>query len=108
MAETKSGLSPDPRAITADDAAAPAPLMGALGKAGIDQSALQGVNIYGWIESGYSYNHRHSSQGNGPTGIIPGPFNHEVGNHYMMNQLDLPSRSRLLTPASSTSVAWLK
>jgi len=99
MAETKSGLSLDPRAITADDAAAPAPLMGALGKAGIDQSALQGVNIYGWIESGYSYNHRHSSQGNGPTGIIPGPFNHEVGNHYMLNQVDLRFEKQIADPS---------
>src|SRR3954470_16422891 len=87
MAETK-GLTLDPTVLTADDAATPAPLMGALGKAGIDQKALMGVNIYGWVEAGYTYNHRHGGATAGIP-IIPGPFNHEVGNHFMLNQVDL-------------------
>ena len=46
------------------------------------------MNIYGWIESGYTYNHRHKNSGNDIV-ITPGPFNHEYGNHYMLNQVDL-------------------
>ena len=86
----KTSLSLDPTVITADaggDAADRAPLMMALDKVGaakpLDDLKL---NIYGWIESGYSYNHRHIEH---ETPIVPGPFNHEVGNHYMLNQFDL-------------------
>jgi len=83
-------LSLDPTVITADDAPADrAPLMAVLDKAGaakpLDDLKL---NIYGWVEAGYTYNHRHHD-GNGSTGIAPGPFNHEVGNHFMLNQVDL-------------------
>jgi len=98
MAESQSSLSLDPRVLTADDAAPQAPLMSMLGKAGIDQKALMGFNIYGWVESGYTYNHRHGGQGNGSTGIIPGPFNHEVGNHYMLNQLDIRFERQIADP----------
>jgi hypothetical protein len=83
-------------AILADGAAAPveeAPLMQLLDKAGAARplSAL-GLNLYGWIESGYTYQHRphHSlDAAGGVIPILPGPFNHEVGNHYMLNQVDL-------------------
>jgi hypothetical protein len=97
MAETKSSLTLDPRVLTADDAAAPAPLMGLLGKAGLDDKSMMGLNIYGWVESGYTYNHRH---GGGTAGkpIVPGPFNHEVGNHYMLNQLDLRFERQISDP----------
>ena len=81
-------LTLDPAVLTADDAAPePAPLMGLLDKAGVGKPISDaGVNIYGWIEAGYTYNHRHHGD-DGP--IVPGPFNHEVGNHFMLNQLDL-------------------
>ena len=86
----KTSLSLDPTVITADaggDASDRAPLMMALDKIGaakpLDDLKL---NIYGWVESGYSYNHRHHGH---EDEIVPGPFNHEVGNHYMLNQFDL-------------------
>jgi hypothetical protein len=99
MADTpKTTLSLDP-VVTADDAAAAAapapaaPLMGLLEKAGVGKPMEDmGLNIYGWIESGYTYNHRHFSPTPATAGqpeIIPGPFNHEAGNHYMLNQVDL-------------------
>jgi hypothetical protein len=85
---TAPRLSLDPTMITADDEPAPsAPLMGALDKVGA-RKALEdaGINIVGWVEGGYSFNNRHHSQ---EPAISPGPFNHEVGNHFMMNQLGL-------------------
>jgi hypothetical protein len=88
-------LSLDPMVVTADDEApAPsAPLMAALEGIGIGK-ALEDANfsISGWIEGGYTFNNRHHSQNGIPpadTAIAPGPFNHEVGNHFMMNQLGL-------------------
>ena len=93
MADTTPGLSLKP-VVTADatTAAAPAaadraPLMMLLDKAGAGASLDKlGINIYGFVESGYTYLHRHHSN---DAPIQPGPFNHEVGNHYMLNQLDL-------------------
>ncbi len=93
-------LSFDPVVLTADDATPPAPLQGLLDKAGVGQSlSSAGIQIYGWIESGYSYDHRHHGGGNADLGgsgssspsleIVPGPFNTEVGNHYMLNQVAL-------------------
>lgn len=89
-------LSLDPTVLTADDAAAPAPrapLMDLLDKAGAAKPLDSiGLNIYGWIESGYTYNHRHhgsSGTSGSSSAIVPGPFNHEVGNHYMLDQVDL-------------------
>ncbi len=98
----KTSLTLDPAVITADDtaAAAPAdraPLMWALDKGGeakpLDDLKL---NIYGWVEAGYTYDHRHHT-GDAATGIIPGPFNHEVGNHFMLNQVDLRFERQVAT-----------
>src|SRR4051812_47953688 len=84
---TDTKLSLDPRVMTVADAPPAAPLMGLLDKAGAGSTlSSAGLNVYGWIEAGYTYNHRHHGD-DGP--IAPGPFNHEVGNHFMMNQLDL-------------------
>jgi len=80
-------LSLDPRVVTAAAPADQAPLMGLMDKAGMGAPlASAGVNLYGWIEAGYTYNHRHHGSSEP---IAPGPFNHEVGNHFMMNQLVL-------------------
>lgn len=90
MADTpaSSKLSLVPTMITADAASERTPLMGVLDKAGAAQPLDElRLNIYGWIEAGYTYNNRHGSQGNGTTGLIPGPFNHEAGNHFMLNQV---------------------
>jgi hypothetical protein len=79
-------LSLDPTMITAADVTtAQGLLMQGLNKAGL-KSALAGakLEIDGWVESGYTFDHRHGSD-NYPV-IIPGPFNHENGNHYMLNQ----------------------
>jgi len=84
---TSTKLSLDPRVLTAATTAEQAPLMGLMDKAGMGAPlSSAGLNVYGWIESGYTYNHRHHGSNNP---IAPGPFNHEVGNHFMMNQIDL-------------------
>jgi hypothetical protein len=83
-------LSLDPTVITADATAPQGSLMLGLDKAGIGQPLSDAkLNISGWIESGYTYSARHgtyfSSHPNEPA-ILPGPFNHEHGNRYMLNQ----------------------
>jgi len=76
-------LTLDPTVVTAD-AAPQGLLMQAMDKAGMGKTlADTGINVYGWVEGGYTYNHRHGSDN---TIIAPGPFNHEYGNHFMLNQ----------------------
>jgi hypothetical protein len=86
-------LSLDPSVISAQTAPDQAPLMWALDKAGAARPLTDlGLNVYGWVEAGYSYNHRHHNNrfaDNAGPPILPGPFNHEVGNHFMLNQVDL-------------------
>jgi len=87
-------------------------LMQGLGKVPGAGDALKqaGINIYGWVEGGYTYDHRHGRKTVAP--ILPGPFNHEFGgsigplgghsngyyaggttggdrNHFMLDQVDL-------------------
>jgi hypothetical protein len=85
-------LTLDPKVITADAAPSEGLLMQALGKAGGADKTLSdlGITASGFIEGGYTVNHRQPtwSNVNGPRIIIPGPFNHEIGNHFMLNQLD--------------------
>jgi hypothetical protein len=92
-------LSLDPTVLTADSAAPQGLLMQGLDKAGMGKTLADAkLNIYGWVESGYTYNHRTGSGQNpvftgsnlydlsGNAFIVPGPFNHEYHNHYMLNQ----------------------
>jgi hypothetical protein len=97
MAENKSGLSLDPTVLTAQDAPE-ATIMSLLGKAGMDKPlADAGLRIYGWVETGYTYNHRQPTSeeatifyGGFPPGPIqPGPFTHQRSNHMMLNQVVL-------------------
>ncbi len=84
-------LSLNPTVITADDEGLEDKglLMMGLDQVGAGKTLEAAkISIYGWVETGYTYNHRHSSASSG-TVIIPGPFNHEWGNHYMINQVDL-------------------
>jgi hypothetical protein len=70
-----------------DDAPDQAPLMMALDKVGAAKPLSDaGINIYGWVEAGYTFNNRHGSIN---TPIVPGPFNSEPGNHFMLNQVDI-------------------
>jgi hypothetical protein len=83
-------LSLDPTVVTADATAPQGAFMLGLDKAGIAQPLTDAkLSISGWIESGYTYSARHgtffSSHPNEPA-ILPGPFNHEHGNRYMLNQ----------------------
>ena len=81
-------LALDPTVITAASSAPQGLLMQTLDKAGMGKTLADArLNIYGWVESGYTYNHREGS--NDSEVIIPGPFNHEFDNHYMLNQLVL-------------------
>src|SRR5690242_11604502 len=71
----KTSLTLDPTVITADAASDRAPLMMALDKVGAAKPLDDiGLNIYGWVEAGYSYNHRHHSNevgsGEGNAGIL--------------------------------------
>jgi hypothetical protein len=81
-------LSLEPSVATAQ--AAPATydtlLMSTLDRAGAARPLSDlGLKVYGWVEGGYTWNHRN----HGNTFIVPGPFNHEYGNHFMINQIDL-------------------
>ncbi len=81
----KVGVDPTTVVTAQSMSDVPQTLQGWLDRAGVGKTLSDyGVQVYGWVESGYTYNHRHSS---GDTLIIPGPFNHEFGNHYMLNQL---------------------
>jgi len=80
-------LSLSPVVNAADTGTMPTNLMSALDKVGAGSAFKQaGLNASGFVEAGYTYNHRHHSN---DAPILPGPFNTEVGNHFMMNQLDL-------------------
>ena len=80
-------LSLNPAVITADDEPQTGLIMMGLDKLGMAKPLTDNqIKIYGWVEGGYTYNHRH---GGDNTLIIPGPFNHEFGNHFMLNQFDL-------------------
>jgi hypothetical protein len=64
-------------------------LMQGLGRVGADKTLHDyGINVYGWIEGGYTYKHNHRKFNRHGVNI-PGPFNHQYGHHFMMNQLDL-------------------
>src|SRR5438094_234260 len=82
-----TSLTLNPSVLTADEETETGLLMEHLNKAGIGKPLTdQKLNIYGWIEAGYTYNHRHHGH---EDPILPGPFNHEVGNHFMLNQVAL-------------------
>jgi len=88
-AAPKTSLTLDPTVITADAAPSEGLLMMGLGKAGAAQTMKDlKLNIYGWVESGYTYNHRHNSYSSYYE-VETGPFTHEYGNHYMLNQVAL-------------------
>jgi hypothetical protein len=66
-------------------------LMTGLDKLGTSDPLKQAdINIYGWIEGGYTFNARHHRTAEP---LLPGPFNHQFGNgdrnHFMLNQLVL-------------------
>jgi len=89
-ATPKTSLSLDPKVISADATAPDNLLMMGMDKAGAAKTLKDNkLSIYGWVESGYTYNHRHGGSGQNAAVITPGPFNHEFGNHYMLNQVDL-------------------
>jgi hypothetical protein len=89
-AAPKTSLSLNPTVVTADTAAPDGLLMMGLDKAGVAKILKDAkLNIYGWIEGGYTYNHRHGGSGQNDATIFPGPFNTERGNRFMMNQLVL-------------------
>jgi len=90
----KTSLTLDPSVITADAPPSEGLLMMGLGKAGAGQTMKDlKLNIYGWVETGYTYDHRHGAYNShsydGATFIQPGPFNHEYRNHLMLNQFVL-------------------
>jgi len=91
-------LQTEPAPVAAEPTAPDGLLMQGLGKLGAAKALSDyGINIYGWVEGGYTYNHRHHRT---TDPILPGPFNHEQGgsdngfgggdrNHFMLNQVTL-------------------
>lgn len=87
--------------VTAAEAPARAPLMAGLDAIGAGSTLDQyGINVYGWLQVGYTYNHRNTSSAGGTPKIALQPFNHQVGDHLMMNQLVL--RAEKLVDTSKT------
>jgi len=84
-------LSLDPTVVTAQDSSAPTtPIMMLLDKVGAAKPLTSlGINIYGWVEAGYTANLRNNA-GSHP-GLITRPlgFTEEPGNHVELNQLVL-------------------
>jgi hypothetical protein len=81
-------LSLDPAVVTAADVTeSQGLLMQGLNKAGVGETLADAkLSIDGWVESGYTYSNRGGSGDSDHRAILPGPFNHEHGNHYMLNQ----------------------
>jgi len=83
------GLTIDPAVASADDAASKGLLMQGLDKVGAGKTMDDlKLTLDGWVQSGYTYDHRHGSA-SASQGIRPGPFNNEVGDHYTLNQVVL-------------------
>ena len=96
----KTKLSLSPSILTADDQPQTGLIMMGLDKVGMAKPLTDyNTKIYGWVEGGYTYLHRHHG---GDAPIIPGPFDTEVGNHFMLNQLDL----RFEKTVDSTKLDW--
>lgn len=94
-ASASVALAEAPTLTLADATAAPrAPLMAGLDRLGAASTLDKyGLNIYGWVEAGYSYNHRRQTRESSVTGdapkVWPGVFNHEAGDTMMLNQVVL-------------------
>ena len=79
-------LSLDSSVVTLDDAGSEGLLMQGLDKVGAGKTLKDmGINVYGWVEAGYTANLRNNSD----MSSRPGPFTTEPGNHAMLNQVDL-------------------
>ncbi len=84
-------LSLDPTVITAQDASAPSGLlMQGLDKVGAAKPLQNlGINVYGWVEGGYTANLRNNAGSHPNSGFItrPAGFGMEIGNHVELNQI---------------------
>jgi len=96
LADSKTPtLTLEPTVATLADAPAPrALLMAGLDRLGAAKALDDlNINIYGWVEVGYTYNHRHQNRENSVDPDSPkvfgGGFNHEAGDNVMFNQLVL-------------------
>ncbi len=90
MADTtvkSPALSLEPTVVTAQDAGAPSGLiMQGLDKVGAAKPLQNlGINIYGWVEAGYTVNLRNNA-GTGRFLTRPPGFSEEIGNHVTLNQ----------------------
>lgn len=109
MAAEVPSLSLEPSVASMDEAAAPAPthrpLMQGLDKLGAASFLDRyNINIYGWVEGSYTYNHKHINRLSSVTGSpqkvgAPGlvPFNHQAGDNFMGNQLAIRIERQLQT-----------
>ncbi|MEI8198260.1 MAG: outer membrane beta-barrel protein [Phycisphaerae bacterium] len=85
-AETTPALTLTPSVVHLDEAAPRGLLMSGADEIGVGKTLDQyGINIYGWVEAGYTANLRN----NAAASSRPGPFTTERGNHFTFNQLDL-------------------
>lgn len=85
VADEAKPLTLDSSVVNLQDAAPRGLLMGGLDQVGAAKSLdAIGLNIYGWVEGGYTVNLRRQSESS-----KPGVFTREPGNHFEFNQLDL-------------------
>jgi hypothetical protein len=92
MADTtinSPALSLEPTVITAQDTAAPSGLlMQGLDKVGVAKPLQNlGINIYGWVEGGYTANLRNNAGSHAGVLTRPAGFGTELGNHFELNQV---------------------
>lgn len=90
MAETKvetPKLSLESSVLNLEDAAPKGLLMQGLEKVGVTET--YGINLYGWVQAGYTYNVRNHDVPAGQQKVYPGTFNHEAKNNIMLNQVSL-------------------
>jgi hypothetical protein len=83
-------MSIAPTALNLDAAAPSAPLMAGLEAVGVGKPLEDaGINIYGYIEAGYTYNQRENQFKGEINRITPGAFNYQHTNSVMLNQVSL-------------------
>jgi len=85
--ESAPTITLDAAVVAPADAAPPGLLMQGLDRMGVGKQLNDAkINFYGWLEVGYTVNPRRIGK---EAPLFPGPFNHEVGNHFMLNQFVL-------------------
>lgn len=90
MAESKNALTLDSSVVNAAEAADRTLLMGGLDRIGAAQPLeAAGINVYGWVQGGYSANLRNTNGFKNVPRISGVSFNSQPENEFMLNQVVL-------------------